>query len=150
MPKVNQHNNQSTSQYSKVRVGQSRGVSCPAKSANMLTNSRMWPTARRSKASAIRNTYTSYLCCFINTYFYIPTRLVRVFPLNGLLDKPCTGHRQVCIPFSPPTFAFVFTAQRVQCSHCTSIFIAVCLLALSPFRQGNTTHKKEGTRLKKM
>ena len=146
MPKVNQHNNQSTSQYSKVRVGQSRGVSCAAKSANMLTNSRMWPTARRSKASAIRNTYTSYLCCFINTYFYIPTRLVRVFPLNGLLDKPCTGHRQVCIPFSPPTFAFVFTAQRVQCSHCTSIFIAVCLLALSARehdsqKRGNKTKK---------
>ena len=78
--------------------------------------------------------------------------ILRIYVFLSTLTSTFRPDSREFFPQRPSrqSFAFVFTAQRVQCSHCTSIFIAVCLLALSPFRQGNTTHKKEGTRLKKM
>ena len=142
MPKVNQHNNQSTSQYSKVRVGQSRGVSCAAKSANMLTNSRMWPTAHRSKATAIRNTYTSYLCCFINTYFYFPTRLVRVFPSTAFWTNLALVTDRCVFP-SPPRHLPSFLPRRGFSAPTARRFSSQSACSRSrPFGKGTRLTKK--------
>ena len=69
-------------------------------------------------------------CLVSSRHWYFPAQLVGGSSLNALLDKPpaVTGR---CILFPPGyLLSFLWRIRRIRHSHCSSIFVELCLVAL--------------------
>ena len=70
-----------------------------------------------------------YFCCYLFATFTFQLNSYEVLP--AAIFWASRGQR--CRPLSPRVLAFISIAHRVQHSHCSSIFIGCCYLALSRF-----------------